>query len=106
MSKKKSMKKSSIAILVIVIIIVVVAYQKYGGVDQVADVADEADDSVSEAAPVAQAESAPVEETQPLYPDLCYAAGGTPTKASDGCDADEENIGDVPGFKVPYVCCS
>lgn len=107
MAKKKQMKTSRVVLLVIlVVIIAVVAYQKYGGAPAVPEDegAEEARQQTT-AQESAQQAQAPAKETQPLYPDLCYAEGGKPVSASKGCAAGEESIGEVPGFKTPYICC-
>jgi type II secretory pathway pseudopilin PulG len=104
---KKKMKTSRIVLLVIlVIIIAVVAYQKYG-VEEAAEEEEEEEAAGQQAAEqeAARETAGPAEEAQPLYPDLCYAAGGKPVAASRGCGAGEENIGDVPGFRLPHICC-
>jgi len=108
MSKKnKSMNKAHIAILVIVIIIAVVAYQKYGGVETAVDENAAANQAASEASQAAaQEEAAPEKAAEPLYPEPCYAKGGVPVKTSVGCSEGKASIGDVSGFKVPYVCCA
>jgi hypothetical protein len=107
MAKKKQMKTSRVVLLVIiVIIIVVVAYQKYGGAPAVpADEGAEEAMQQTTAQESAQQAQAPAQEAKPLYPDLCYAEGGKPVAASKGCAAGEESVGDVSGFKTPYLCC-
>jgi len=105
MAKKKKMSSSRMALLVIIaIIVIVIAYQKYGGAPE-APIGEEGEEQTDVTESSQQATTPVAEETQPLYPDLCYAAGGKPVTASKGCGAGEENIGDVPGFKTPYVCC-
>ena len=101
MAKKKN--KTYLVLLVILIIVIVIGYQKYGPkmVDEEEEPAEEEEAEVE----VEEEAAEPEEEAQPLYPDLCYAAGGTPRPTSEGCRSGEENIGDVPGFKVPNICC-
>lgn len=101
MAKQKN--KTYLVLLVILIIIVVIGYQKYGP-EQVVDEEEPAEEAEAEVE--AEEGAAAEEEAQPLYPDLCYAAGGTPRPTSDGCRSGEKNIGDVPGFKVPNICCA
>ena len=110
MSKKqKKMNRTYIAVAVIVVIIAVIALQK-GGVEQAADGSKDSGVQENKISYAAEDESQPSDasgskEEQLLYPDLCYAAGGVPRAASEGCRAGEKNIGDVPGFKVPNICC-
>ena len=106
MAKKQlKMKKSYLVLLaILLIIIVVVGYKKMAVVEEQPE--EEAGEGAATTAEGGAAAGAPAEkEAQPLYPDLCYAEGGTPRVKSDGCRAGEKNIGDVPGFKVPYICC-
>lgn len=99
MSKKKP--KSNLGKIVLLIVIVAIVWVV---LKQKAPANAETEEQVEAPDVEVQVEEAPAEseEVQPLYPDLCYAEGGTPRTE---CDADETSIGNVPGFKVPHVCC-
>jgi hypothetical protein len=107
---KKNKNTTYLVLLVILVIIVVVGYQKYGGMqDEGGEPADTGADDTGAADTGADdtgaADTTTPTTTQPLYPDLCYAEGGIPRNAEMGCRAGETSIGDVPGFKVPHICC-
>jgi hypothetical protein len=106
MAKKKKMKGTHLVLLAIVVIIIAIVVMKQKAV--VEPEAPEAPEGAAEAGEEQVVEEVvePAEDEMPLYPDLCYAEGGTPRKESDGCRAGEKDIGDVPGFKVPYICCA
>ena len=99
MSKKPKSKLGHIVLLIVIVVIVLVVLRQKAPADE-ADAGEQVEESGAEE----QVEEAPevVEEVQPLYPDLCYAEGGTPRTE---CEAGETSIGDVPGFKVPHFCC-
>ena len=117
MSKKKHSKKKSYTpwIVVIAIIIIVFAYMKMGGVEEAMDEEDNLQDAQDQMEDTQEqdmeesdmdADMNKEEDAQPLYPDLCYAEGGTPrAEAKGGCRDGETNVGEVVGFKTTYFCC-
>ncbi len=108
MAKKNNNVKY--VVLLIILVIIVVGYRKYGGAQDegVVEPADTGADDTGAADTDVDDTTPPVPErktTQTLYPDLCYAEGGTPRNEEMGCRAGEVSIGEVPGFKTPYICC-
>lgn len=96
---KKIQNKHYLVLLVIIVVVIVILYKQYTpAVEEEAAEPEVEEEEVVEAPAAEPAD----EEAQPLYPDLCYAEGGTPREE---CRSGETSIGDVPGFKTPHVCC-